>query len=427
MRAEVADILRPHGEEAAVFVQRQLGARDQVAAGIVAERHLRPRAGPFHRPADALRRPEHERELGIERVARAVATADVARDHAEAGVRQAEGGRQLALEAVHALPAGIERVAPARRVIGADGGARLHRHAGHAVVDDLQPRDMGRTGEGRRDGLHVPLPVVDAEVARPVFPRPIVPQQRRVGFQRGQRIDHRRQGLQDHAHMLGGVLRLRRRLGHHHRDRLADPAHLVAGEQVYSRIVDRRAVAVAKLDILRVAPRRQRLHAVGLQVGRGQHRQHAGHRRRRFRLDRHEDAVRLVRAPKGGISLPGHVQIVGIRAPPCQQPRVLDPRDRGADTRSLADRPVRHRSFLPSAAVFRRSCSNLRGCAGTTPNPAATAAAVPSGACDHAGPSPRTVRTFAASSSSENGFCRRSTSWSSTPLCTMALRVKPVV
>ena len=78
----------------AVVVERHFGMGDMIAAVRVGQERFRAVAGPFHRPADLLRRPEADHLLGIDEDLRAEAAADVGRDHAQLvlGRHADEGG-----------------------------------------------------------------------------------------------------------------------------------------------------------------------------------------------------------------------------------------------------------------------------------------------------------------------------------------------
>ena len=82
-RADIADIGRAHGEEAAAGVERQLDLGDEVAALIIAQERFRARGGVFHRTAELLRGPQHQAELDEDAVARAEIAADVVREHVQ--------------------------------------------------------------------------------------------------------------------------------------------------------------------------------------------------------------------------------------------------------------------------------------------------------------------------------------------------------
>ena len=62
-RADVADVVGAHGQDAAVLVERQLDLGDEIAALVVGEERLRARRGVFDRALELARRPQHQAEL----------------------------------------------------------------------------------------------------------------------------------------------------------------------------------------------------------------------------------------------------------------------------------------------------------------------------------------------------------------------------
>ena len=66
------------------------------------------------------------------------------------------------------------------------------------------------------------------------------PHQRRAGLERRNRIDHRRHRLPLDRDGFGGVARLLDRIGDDERDRVADVAHFLAGEDFVGRRRDGR-------------------------------------------------------------------------------------------------------------------------------------------------------------------------------------------
>src|SRR5262249_61658062 len=98
-------------ENAAGGEERKPGLEEKIAPLIVAEKSLLPFARPFDRAADAPRRPGHQREFGIERVARAEIAADVAGDDANAVHRDVEDAGELVLLSDDAAPPAVHRAA----------------------------------------------------------------------------------------------------------------------------------------------------------------------------------------------------------------------------------------------------------------------------------------------------------------------------
>ena len=108
---------------------------------------------------------------------------------------------------------------------------------------------------------------------------------------------------------LGGVLGLLAGFGDHHRDRVADVAHLADGEHRVRRLRHRRAVLVVDLPAAG-----QAADAVGRHVGAGIDRDHAGGGLGGCRVDCSEARVRAVGAADDRVELAGPVDVVGVVA-----------------------------------------------------------------------------------------------------------------
>ena len=166
MRAGVADDRAAHRQEAALVVERKLRRDRLVAALVVAGEGLRALAGPFHRAAEALRRPHHQRELRIEGVARAEVAADVAAFDAHVGRRHAEDARRARAFCRTTPPEPACSVCLfGRRIVDADRGAGVERHAGDALHPGVELRHMRRARERRLGRLDVADIGVDADIA----------------------------------------------------------------------------------------------------------------------------------------------------------------------------------------------------------------------------------------------------------------------
>lgn len=213
--------------------------------------------------------------------------------------------------AERAPAAGMEEVAPARRVVGAEGRARLDGHAGHSAHVELVRHDV----RGPRERG------VDADVGRDV-----VPHGRRAALGRGRRVHDERERRPGHPHGLGGVLRLGPRLGHDHGDGLAHVAGLVGGQQAVRAEEDRAAARRRQLQV--VAVRRHRIvrdgaETVGEDVGPGEDAEHARHRARGAGVDRDDAGMSVRRAHHRRVRLAGQREVVAESPLAAEQPLVL--------------------------------------------------------------------------------------------------------
>src|SRR6266436_4200483 len=136
-------------EKAALGIERKFGFDEEIASLIVAEKGLVPFACPFDGPPDAPRRPRHQREFGIERVAGAEVAADVAGDDANAIRRDVENAGKLVLLSNDAAAAGVKRGAAGRPAVAATGGGRLGRRAVTGLHQGLRLPDMGGRSNAR--------------------------------------------------------------------------------------------------------------------------------------------------------------------------------------------------------------------------------------------------------------------------------------
>ena len=331
-------------------VERQLGRDREVARLVVAQEGFLPLAGPFDRPADPPRRPGDEREFRVEGAARAEIAADLVHDDADFVLGHVEDRRQFLLWPHRAADPGIKRVAPGVAVIGAGGGARLHRHPDDALHPGIEAGDMGRAGKGGVGRGAVADFGVEADIRGGIPAHP-----RRACRDRRRRVRYRRQRLVIDGDLLGRVLGRGEGDGHRHRDDLADVDGLVGGHRKMRGNEGRRAVAVDQRDVGRMpgAERmRDRPQPVGQEIAAGQHRQHARHCARRRGIERADAGMRVRRAHHRRIGEVREGEIVAVAALADQQPAILPAPHRLPDPRAARPRPhrsvTRARAPLPS-------------------------------------------------------------------------------
>src|SRR5262249_5861307 len=150
--AEIPKAAVFHGEELAVTVDRKRGIDDIIARVVIADVRLVAGLRPFHRPADAARRPQHQDDLRIDRAAQAVGAADIAGDQPQLGLGYLErGAGDVVAEQPGSLKAAMQRVAAGAGIINPSHAARLNRMGGHPVDDKTLFDDVRGSGEG---GIH---------------------------------------------------------------------------------------------------------------------------------------------------------------------------------------------------------------------------------------------------------------------------------
>ena len=225
-----------------------------------AQQVLAPGLGPSDRAADLVREAGDHELFRVHAALGAEAAADPRRAHAHLGGVEPERAGDFRLHAEDRL-----RRRPHReRAVGfghRDAAVRLHGHGRHALVLHVHPHhDVGVVEEmvvgigGRR--AHEVGAVRGKE-------------QRGAVGGGGHRIGDDRERVDLDGHGLGGVDRLRPGLGEHDRDRLADEAHAVGGQQrPPQRLVARERAQAGKVEVGR-GP--DRVHAVALRRRRGVH------------------------------------------------------------------------------------------------------------------------------------------------------------
>ena len=325
--AEIAEAPDPHGEELSVLVEGECRVDDVVARVVVADMRFVAGGEPFHRLAGALRRPQHQDDLGIDRAAQAVGAADVAGDQPELAFRNLERalGDGVA-EQPWPLEAALQGVAPGAGVVFAGDAARLERVGGDTVDDEALLDHMRGARERFVDrGLVAGLVEIGLVVGT------IGIELRRAGLEGILGIHDGRAGRIVDLDPLGGVARLIERVGDHDRDRIADMHRAADGDRGAVWQVHRAAVALLV--------RRHRRHGaepVRLVVLAGQDDMHAGHLQCRAGVDAADVGMGVRRAHDGGVKLVGELEVVVEAPAPREKTRIFAPPHR------LTDRELTH-------------------------------------------------------------------------------------
>ncbi len=258
--AAVLDDVDPVGQDAAVPVTADLDVLQLSAALGHADQVLAARLGPAQRPAGFPGRPGDDKRVAVDADLGAEAATYVGHHHADLVRGHAQRAAQdhpAQLRVLGAVPDGQLAVP-----VGSRGRAALHRQAGDPLVDDVLLDDhVAGVERGVVGGHRLRERDVGAGHGE---------QQGRVGYGRRGSY-HRGQRLVVHADQVGGVLALVAAVGDHHRDRLADEAHRVRGQQRLGPRAAQWHRAFAAAYLAAVRRRRQVVH-----VADGQHGDHAG-------------------------------------------------------------------------------------------------------------------------------------------------------
>jgi hypothetical protein len=323
----------------------------------VGQEGLRPPGPPLHRAAEPARRPQHHRRFREALAAEPEAAAGVGRGDAQLlGRHLQDVARHRVAHAEHALARRGELVALGFGVPGADRDAGLHRVADHAVLHQLDPRDMRGAGEGSVGLVLAAVAPVHAEV-RSAFR----PDHRRAGVERPGGVGDGGQHLVLHDDQLQSVLGLAAGLRHDRDDGVADIAHGVGLQDRPRRAEQRRRAGARRHLHLHL----EQPDAVGRGVVPGQHQQHAGRGARGLDIQRQDAGMRMRGAQDRQMRLAGQVHVVGVAPATGEEAHVLLPPHGLADAELVhcstphpprLPRPARRcaRAPPPSAARCQR-------------------------------------------------------------------------
>ena len=294
--AEMPDAQR---QELAPVVERELDVGVGVAGMIVAHEGLVPAGHPEHRPADLLCADQHRDVFGVGSGLEPERAANLLGDHAEFRGRHAHDRCHRVAHGARALRADPQQVAAVRRVIARGTAAWLHRGDVDALVHQRDFRHMRRRFHRFVDlgrhfvGVGGEAGPIDRDVARRFGP-----DLRRAWLDRRAEIGYRVERREIHLDRFGAVLRRCQGLADHHRHRLADVAHAVARQRRPNGHDQLGAAAARNRRMLR-----QVAHILRLDVGRGDHRDDALHRKRRRGVDRLDVGAGVLGTYEAGIGL----------------------------------------------------------------------------------------------------------------------------
>jgi hypothetical protein len=303
--AQIGDRLDAECRHLAAVAEGEFRVGDVVAAMGVGQKSLGALAHPLDRTADPLGRPQADDLFGIDEDLGTETTAHIGGDDAQLVLRrhahECRDDEPRHMRVLGRVPQGEVLIA---RIVLADRRPRLHGVGHQAVVDDVELGHMFGRGERGIDraGL-AEMPLKDRVSGHRLMDL------RRTRLLGLGGIDHRRQDLVADLDLLRRVARLPPCLGDHDGDRIARIAGLAVGDGGMRRHLHRRAV----LGMDHPAAD-QVADLVAGEVGAGEHGQDAGHLCGGRRVDRVDLGVRVRRAQKMDVRLPGPADVVGILA-----------------------------------------------------------------------------------------------------------------
>ena len=311
-------------EQPAVVVEARLDIVDLIARMAGGHEVLVPVLDPPNRPFHGAREERNEQFLGIDVAFHAKTAADIERDATDARLGHVQHGGSLAPQPVHDLTGRPDRNGVGAFVVNADDAAALHRDRTIAVVVEAPLEPVRRARQRSFD-----VALGQAKLANHVGVV-FVMQDRSAGLESRLGIHNGRQRLEIEGDQLGRVFREIAVFSQDDRDRLADMAHLVVGEQRLLRIEE------LVLDLRGPFPRQRQL-GVGdrreqLREFRAvEHIRNAGRRRRARQVDRADARVRHLASHEHGMQRVGKLQIGHELAAAHQQASVLATRQRASD------------------------------------------------------------------------------------------------
>jgi len=221
VRAGAADRTHAIGQHAALGVEREFAGRRQIAAVSAADELIGAVAAPTYLAAELDRGVCHNAILRIETGLLPKAATDIADQHTNAFLRPLEDSiRQNIAGRARRLRLHMQDQPSGLFLDLGNGAARLHRRGYQPLADQIERYHMRGFGEGGFNRCRIAI----AHCRDDIVGR-IGPDNRRAGFDCGNRIDDRRQHfiVDDDGFRRG--LRCDARCRHHGSDRFASEAH----------------------------------------------------------------------------------------------------------------------------------------------------------------------------------------------------------
>ena len=315
--ADAGQVVDLEGGDGAVVLDADFRLHAVIAGVDVGDEALDAVGDEFHRPLEQLGQRHRRHLVGIGVHLDAERAADVFRQHAHLLVRQAEVLGEQVLHHVRRLRALVHRHALLARIPVGHDRARLVGDAGVAAEQEGGLDHRVRAGEGLVDFADIEL-ALETEI---VAERGV--NYRRLGIERGFRIDHRRQFLVCHLDQFAGIFGLGARARDHGADGFALPAGDIDGDGRLRR----------RFEALEMREHADPGRHDFRQLGTGDHGDHAGRFLRRVGFDADDARVCMRRAHESHMRHARQRDIADILPAPLREPLQIRPRHRAADIR----------------------------------------------------------------------------------------------
>ena len=294
----------------------------------------------FHRAAKHDAEPDHRHVFMIHVQLHAERPADIRRDHAYAGFRNAVVTRVKILKLIRRLRGMVHGQLRFAGIVVGDDRPRLHRNGGMPAEVEFFLHHVRSTSKELLDATGVDLPLkaeIAAELRRDHWPVRIAC---RVD------IDHNRKFVELNRDQFNSIFRQCTRVRDNSYHRLPRPYDLVDGKRQLRR----------RLHALEMIHGADPWRADLCEILTGGHKPNTWHFPRRLSVDRHDPGMRIGTANIGNMHHARQHNVSDITPAPSQKSLCIRARDRAADigirTIQRGDRTHAPTSSNPDTALF---------------------------------------------------------------------------
>ena len=314
-RPDRGQVQHVHRQDLALGIERHPGADAMVAGMDVGDEGFDAVGDVFDGTAEQDREADHGHVLVIDMQLHPEGAADIGRDHANAGLRDAVVARIEVLELIRRLCRVMHGERTGCGIVVGDDGARLQRHRRMASETEFLFHHMGRMRKGVVDAAVVELAAeADVVAAAGIDQRP-------AGLTRAVDIGDDGKVLVVDLDQLQRILGDRPALGNDCNHRLPGPDHAVERQ----RQLRCRGHALEMVE--RAGPGRADL----CEIVTGRNEMHAFERARLLDIDGDDLRMRMRAAQERGMQHPRQPEVADIAPAPGEQPLGVRARHGAAD------------------------------------------------------------------------------------------------